>query len=848
MADRSLLSHRGLTAQKRLSYFSPKSVQRMGSTSLDDSLARFDELAGSLSAYLSNHYNEADTRVKFIDVMLTQVLGWDEHIHIRREENCKDDEQKRCVDYVLSLQEPILVVEAKRILKDFEIPSKIDLVHYSLRGVITLWANAWDAIVQAQKYCVNKGARYALVTNGRQWIAFKAISERGSWLDGKALVLSSPDVVRKHFPLFYECLSRETISEDKLTELAFPREGPATRRKARSAITVSNSGYRNELYSVLDSAFRQILLDVPISDPNFLRECYCSSADAMKYSGQLNAAVVDPSPIFRSPVAEIRPGHRKDAFSQTLEQSPASVQSPSPLFVVMGGQGVGKTTFLHWYFDEQMPEEAKNRTIVVYCDFRTIECTTDELHARTLRLVIEGILSQTPQYTSEFSQLYEIFRARVDRELKGTLRPYAADPVERDKRISDLLARFQDYGSDHLKALVSYLRAKPGKQTVIILDNMDQKSPELQDNLYQIGHEFVYGCSATVVVAIRESTFRRMTRLPTFNAFASIEFHLKAQRIDLILEKRLNYLASRLSASKICITTQDGKSLEVADFDRFLGLLRRSLLDSQSDQRILECVTAISNGDMRKQLDMIYSFLVSGQTKIADYFWDYARGQSSCIPFHEFIHSLLHEDRKFFDEGAGDWFINVFQPAPQANASSLTALRLLHYLRAGLGHNGDLRPTDFVQIDQLEEAFAPYGVGKSELSFHVSRLAEFGLLATESGEQQQLFGDTSYALTKSGIYYLDQLYWEFAYFSAMACDTSISKQSIVDPITSILSSNLAGPKIPLHARCKMAELFAGYLDKIEQVELRGAISRHPVLAGVRFVPRMIAQLRSVPCG
>jgi hypothetical protein len=815
---------------------------------LDDSLARFDVLAGNLSAYLSNHYNEADTRVKFIDFMLTQVLGWDEHIHIRREENCKDDEEKRCVDYVLSLQEPILVVEAKRILKDFGISSKMDHVHYSLRGVITTWANAWDAILQVQKYCVNKGARYALVTNGRQWIAFKAISERGSWLDGKALVLSSPEVLRKNFTLFYECLARETISEDKLTELAFPHEGPATRRKARSTITVSNSGYRNELYTVLDPAFRQILLDVPISDPNFLRECYCSSADAMKYSGQLNAAVVDPSPIFRSPVGEIRPGHRKDAFSQNFEQAPATAQTPAPLFVVMGGPGVGKTTFLHWYFDEQMPAQARKSTIVVYCDFRTIECTTDELHARTLRLVIEGILSQTPQYTSEFSQLYEIFRARVDRELKGALRPYGADPIERDKQISNLLVRFQDFGSDHLKALVSYLRIKPGKQTVIVLDNMDQKSPELQDNLYQIGHEFVYGCGATVVVSIRESTFRRMTRLPTFNAFASIEFHLKTQRIDLILEKRLIYLANRLSPTKIRIDTHDGKSLEVADFDRFLGLLRRSLLDQGSDHRIIECMAAISNGNIRSQLDMVYSFIVSGQTKIADYFWDYARRQDSHIPFHEFIHSLLHEDRKFFDEGAGHWFINLFQPAPQSNASCLTALRLLHYFRTGLGQNGDLRPSDFVEIDQLTETFAPYGVRRAELSFHLPRLAEFGLLATESGEQQNLLVDTSYALTKSGIYYLDHLYWQFSYFAAMACDTSIGDQIVADQMAKILASNLAGPKIPLHARRKMAELFLGYLDKHEKVELRGAISRHPVLAGVRFVPRMVADLQSITSG
>ena len=668
----------------------------------DRALEELDKLIAKLDSYIKNHYSEADTRVKFIDPLLNLVLGWDEYIHIKREENYINDNQRRCIDYLVSLEEPVLVVEAKKNLTEFEIPTAVKTINYSLSGVMRDWKNAWSAIKQAKEYCDHQGARYALITNGRQYIAFKAISERGSWEKGHAIVLGSPSILRENFSLFYECLSRYTISQDRLSEVAFPKEIPLFREKPRTLIKIPNSGYRNELYSILDAAFRDILLDVPQNNPDFLRECYCSSEDAMRYSGHLSGVLVDPLPNFRAPIDEIRPGHRKDSFNETVGKN-SFIFGGVPLFIVMGGLGVGKTSFLHWYFEHYMPNKAKENSIVVFCDYRMIECTTEELHGRTLKIVIDEILSKTGQYTTNFNQLTEMFRKKIDRELKGALKPFVNNIEEKNKMISTLLQQLQDYGPDHLKALVDYIKGRIGKRVIVVLDNMDQKSPDLQDKLYQIGHELGYSCGLIVVVSIRESTFRRIMRSATYNAVASREFHVKAQPVDLILEKRLAFLRNHLTQSKISLPMPGGKTLDVLELDRFIQLIRRSLLSDQADPNILECITAISNGNIREQLDMLYSFLVSGQTKIEDYFWNYVRNVTARIPFHEVMHSILYEDHKFFDEGAGHRFMNVFEPSIGKHASHFTSLKILHYLNKGLGHTGDLHSTDFISPEELIE-------------------------------------------------------------------------------------------------------------------------------------------------
>ena len=52
---------------------------------IDNALDQFDDFKKNIDAYTAKHYSEADTRVKFIDPMLNNVLGWDEFKHIQRE-------------------------------------------------------------------------------------------------------------------------------------------------------------------------------------------------------------------------------------------------------------------------------------------------------------------------------------------------------------------------------------------------------------------------------------------------------------------------------------------------------------------------------------------------------------------------------------------------------------------------------------------------------------------------------------------------------------------------------------------------------------------------------------------
>ena len=84
----------------------------------DDGLRALREHADELARWQNSALNESDTRSKIIDVLLLQVLGWDE-ASITREDRTVNGRYR---DYVVQNERTAFVLEAKRAGRYFEMP------------------------------------------------------------------------------------------------------------------------------------------------------------------------------------------------------------------------------------------------------------------------------------------------------------------------------------------------------------------------------------------------------------------------------------------------------------------------------------------------------------------------------------------------------------------------------------------------------------------------------------------------------------------------------------------------------------------------------------------------------
>jgi hypothetical protein len=301
----------------------------------------------------------------------------------------------------------------------------------------------------------------------------------------------------------------------------------------------------------------------------------------------------------------------------------------------------------------------------------------------------------------------------------------------------------------------------------------------------------------------------------------------------------------------VTIESVTGEVLTTDRLSSFTDLLRRSVATEGAGDETAECIQAISNGNIRTQLDLVYRFVTSGQTKIEEYLAWAGGDRSYAIPFHEVLHSVILGDKRLYSEGGDATFINVFEPGLGPQASHFTILRLIEYLIKN-GQRGEMREATYIPLESLVSRFYAIGVGRDELVSCIRRMMFFGLLVARdlvnygAPEAASREVRAPLGLTPAGFYYRSTLYSKFSYFVCMSMDTTLRDEGVHHAQERLLRTLGNQAKVPVEDRISLAATFLQYLERAEDREIHaGSIGRDPELGTTLFVPAMRAELEAV---
>lgn len=795
-----------------------------------------------LTEYLAIPLSESDTRAKFIDVFIKDVLGWDE-VNIRREHTYWTEEERAAIDYELRITSPILLIEAKRLAKRFELPTATGSALYALDGVVQSRPVLWDAILQARRYCDDCGFPFALVTNGEEFALFRAITTGYPWKQGKLLVFTLSTLEYKHFADVFMALARDHITPTGLDTLLGVVRQTHNANRIADIVGPHTGRVCNAMNDVMQQAFSEVLLDPLTPSESFLRDCYCTDKATHYYSKSLESLLKDPLPPFAARVQKVKPGARKDPFTIALDAN-LNRTGPRPPICVIGGPGVGKTMFLQWFFRASAYRQSLENAILLWIDFRQDYWQTHELKDRVYAALIEQLEANTVLAMKGYSTLKAVFADRLKKEEQFVLLAYANDPTQHDQKVADCIERWRADRELYLNALLRYAASQVHRNVVIVLDNIDQKKPDTQYALYEISQALANSHPLTVLLSMRESTFYQGRQSPVINAFSQQQiFHIRSPNLAPLLAQRFDYLQKQLDGRALAITSAKGHTLQIEDIADFLGLLRRSMVEGPAAEDNLKLVECIANGNVRNALNLLYSFLVSGHTKLEEYFWQYAKRQTSYIPFHEFMASLMLNEMSFFTEENSQYFLNIFSRQPNTFDSHFTRLRLLR-LAESMSHGEALRAEDFVPLDQLRAPFLKAGMTEGLLNKHLASLIRFGLLMsdTQVNEDKELSFVSTVHLTAAGKYYLDNLSSHFQYVLRIIPDTSVEDSTTYGHLYALYESRRNSDLLlPVKESVSAVRIFLSYLENQEYRELQeSSLTRIPELKDISFMPAIIA--------
>jgi len=176
----------------------------------EEAFEAFNSLKADLPKYDLVGQTESDTRARLITRLLTDVLDWQPE-HINREEHAHPG----YMDYVLLTNRRIAVIEAKRSGDTFHLPTDLSRVkNLRLAGVVRTVKNLQTHISQVFAYCSNNGIEYAVVTNGLQYVIFRAIRTDGIHIgQGRVIVFLGFDDIEARFVEFWSLLARPNVEK-----------------------------------------------------------------------------------------------------------------------------------------------------------------------------------------------------------------------------------------------------------------------------------------------------------------------------------------------------------------------------------------------------------------------------------------------------------------------------------------------------------------------------------------------------------------------------------------------------------------------------------------------------------
>lgn len=796
-------------------------------SSADDSLDALRHIQQDFLDFCAAHgaISESDTRAKIIDRILREVCGWPEN-DLTREEHVA----RGYMDYCLSLRgRGFICVEAKKAGIPFTFP--LDKTHKShkLSGAILTKPDIKEAITQVRGYCDDAGIRYAIATNGYAWIVFRAIREDIPWREGTARIFPTLEFIIDNFTDFWNLLSYDAICAGSLDgEFGSPlRPGRNLYRVIDRLFNADLPLQRNRLHAQLHPLIKTVFEDIAEQDHvEVLQSCYVHSKSLLIVAQDIDCVITDAIPHFlkKEGTEQLVP-NRHDAGSFGTALSAALRSDKGQLFLLLGGIGSGKSTFLKRYQKTVGKEALKANTFWFYIDFLEAPLSADKLEHYVWSTVLDQIRSRYGSSDIEVrTNIKKAFEDKIALLTETLLRPLHPSSRDFEKALSPHLDEWQKDTTSYVPRLLKVATMLHEKKIVLFIDNVDQLSPPYQASIFLLAQRVTRLIGSITIVALREESYYAASVQKTFTAYTNRKFHIASPHFRRLIGSRIHFAIDLLKGNKTLPAQilSSGIPIDRQSIQEFLQVVENSLFGR--NKHIARFVEAICFGNMRSALQMFTTFLVSGATDVDKILHIYNRDGAYFIAFHEFLKSVMLGERQYYKESQSP-IMNVFDCGTQKNSSHFTAIRILSLL---LSHRGESTEEGqgYFEISKALSHFEDLFDNGEDVIRTLNRLVKWQLIEVNTKSIDSIAGASHVRATSAGWYYSSHLVRSFAYLDLVLQDTPINNEKTVDQLKrSVHEVDNLGDREDqklqrMGVRFDRVQAFLNYLEEEEQQEIQ----------------------------
>lgn len=718
--------------------------------------------------------NESETRAKIIDSILRDCLGWPEKC-IKREDHVASG----FTDYQLLHKDIcIIIIEAKKSGIYFDIPKSFTNRYYKISGVISSVTELNNAINQVHRYWVDVGCKYGAVFNGYQLVIFPAITIGKPWRDGQAILFNSIEDFINNYSMFWNILSREQVLKGSLINYLEKIKSSLSFSKILSKLHYRDELWpRNELYQFISPISKFIFSELLDETRTvILNDCYVFDKSNKYLTTDLNIFFKDSLPYFASnfKIKDVYEKASKAGSFQKEFERLSHQKFHGSLMVLLGGVGCGKSTFLLRFFKIILSN--KENFLWFYVDFRDAPLKNDELE----KFIIDKI--------------QEDWEEKYEKNLSELIKNIGFNVPKVDIKL-------------FFHKLFSLLRILKFS-ICLIIDNIDQHDSKLQEYIFILSSHLKEYFKTTTIVAMREETFIHSTRVGVFDAYDIPKFHISAPDFLQMIKKRIS-----VSIALLEVDTFKMPKPKRDDIIKYFSVILSSLgRKNKQSLNIVKFIDSISVGNMRVALKMFNNFILSGNTNIKEIFDKHKPYSPYQISYHQFIKSILLGEYRYYCQDRSNIF-NLFDFDTSISDSHFMSLRILNFFSENINNKSSIG-RGYLSINELLTVVEQVSIQRSVLYDTLKRLSGFNLIEYDNLSRTDLEGASFVKITPSGLYYLNELIYEFFYLDSVIVDTPISETIIIDDLNNYIES------ISLDDRIYRTSIFIDYLVSSEDREFK----------------------------
>lgn len=644
---------------------------------LDAAQLAFSGLRGEIDGYVATMVTEQDTRLKAIDRILIDVLGWD-----RADIQTENRAGTGFVDYALHVGErPRAIVEAKRDGVALGLSGDAGRP-YKLNGAMFGAKDARAGLEQAISYCAHKSTELAVLTNGREWVIFRG--NRGMdgipVLDGRGFVFSSLDAIADQFKVFWELLSYDAVSHEVYRPHFLEAEDAPVRSvtfsepamRPEEARPIKRDAIYGDVRAVMTRFFTRLTGD---DDPEMLSECFVETRE----SKDADRAIAR---ISEDLVADIQTLDTATGAELTGILRSTIAGDARSFVVLVGTKGAGKSTFIDRFFRSVVPADIKEQLVTATIDLRQHPSDPETVIPwlkRELIATIERGLQASPL---EYDDILGMFYDEYTRLKRGPWK-HLYEQRSADFRIQfgDMVESMRNEDPDaYVAGLLRHIVGNRKKLPLVVLDNADNFTTEFQEAVYQFARSLHERSPVMVILPITDRTSWQLSDQGALRSFEHESLYLPTPPMQDVLQKRISYLSRRLAADTGEAKRYDtsvGMRLSVEDMGSFVATLEDVFIRKSF---VSEWLASLSNNDVRRALQLTSDVVSSPHIKLSTLIGAVVADKRGSIPPHQIRASFIRDKYNVYPTGKHSFVQNLFSLTSDVDSSPLTGVRLLKLL------------------------------------------------------------------------------------------------------------------------------------------------------------------------